>query len=157
MSAAEAADWYRPSDAERAALARACGHAIGDPDLIERLGYRFYAMPGADLPSFLNKRFPVGAARTAALTLVAGIDAESRDDALEACHSSADAALELRRLPATLWLVRVAVGNTTITWRDLAGAFADADPAAFAAVAAELRGLKLCVASSCPLCGPDGA
>ena len=103
-----------PAD-RAAALRRCCGHVEGTPELVER-GFRFYPMPGGDLPHFFCKRLELGNGRLASLTVLAGIDTATGEPVLEDCRTTADAREALAAGPAGTWLVRLMVGNATVAW-----------------------------------------
>ena len=137
---------------QAADLRRGCGHAIGEPRLLREGGFRFYPMSGGELPHFLNRRFTVDETRSGALTLLAGLDPASGDAVLEGCRTSDEASRELAAGPGGIWLVRVTLGNATISWQEISGLLVRRDPVAFAAIAGELLSLTLCRRSACPLC-----
>jgi hypothetical protein len=139
-----------PAD-RAAALRRCCGHVDGTPDLAER-GFRFYPMPGGDLPHFFCKRLDVGGGRTASLTLLAGIDTVTGEQVLEDCRTTAEAREALASGPAGTWIARVMVGNASIAWPDLTSRLVRGDAEAFAALSDELLALPLHVRRTCPIC-----
>ena len=140
-----------PGD-QAAALRRACGHARGEVSLVDA-GFRFYAMPaGSELPSFLNRRLTLADGRTAAITLLAGVDPASGEEVLTDCASTADARAELDAGRGGLWLVRLTLGNATVGWGELTSRLARQDPSAFTALASALLALPLETRRQCPSC-----
>jgi hypothetical protein len=138
-----------PAD-RAAALRRCCGHVEGTPELAER-GFRFYPMPGGDLPHFFCKRLELGG-RLASLTVLAGIDTATGEPVLEDCRTTAEAREALAAGPAGTWLVRVMVGNATVAWPDLTSRLVRGDAEAFAALSDELLALPLHARRTCPIC-----
>jgi hypothetical protein len=135
----------RANPAVRAAdLRTRCLHVAGDGRL-ETLGYRFYPMPGSEVPSFFAKRFAAGR-RNGAITLLAGIDPRSGEPVGD------DDATHAVRGRASWWVVRVTYGPRMITLEELSGTIARRDPAAFGAFADELDALGLARQSACPVC-----
>jgi hypothetical protein len=138
-----------PAD-RAAALRRCCGHLEGSPELAER-GFRFYPMPGGDLPHFFCKRLDLGG-RLASLTVLAGIDTVTGEPVLESCRSTAEAREALAAGPAGTWLVRVMVGNASVAWPELTSRLVRSDAEAFAALSDELLELPLHLRRTCPIC-----
>ena len=136
-----------------ARLARRCQHAAVDGRLTA-LGYRFYPMPGSEVPSFFCKRFTAGAG-SGAITLLAGYDPQTGETVLDDCRSARDAARQIAAGRAGWWVVRLTYGARMLTLDELTGAFARRDPAGFAAFVAELDALGLARRSSCPICHQD--
>ncbi len=134
-------------------LRRRCPHVAVDGRLTA-LGYRFYAMPGSDVPSFFCKRFRAGTGG-AALTLLAGIDPQTGEAVLDDCRSASEAATEIASGRAGTWLLRVTYGARMVALDELCGTFAHREPAAFAAIAAELEALGPALRSACSLCVGD--
>jgi hypothetical protein len=143
------------SPAARAAeLRRACGHVFGDAAWLSR-GYRFIALPGAELPSFLVRRRETGDGGVVAVTLLAGIDPDSGAPVLEGVHDSSAAARVLgTRGKAGIWLVHLTIGNRTVPLADLAAALLGTPDPEEIALADEASSLTLLPRAACPLCGP---
>jgi hypothetical protein len=142
----------RAAPADRAAtLRRCCGHVEGGPELVER-GFRFYPMPGGDLPHFFCKRLDLGGGRLASLTVLAGIDTATGDPVLEECRTTTEARETLVAGPAGTWIVRVMVGNASIAWPELTSRLVRGDAEAFEAISDELLSLPLHVRRTCPIC-----
>ena len=137
---------------QAAALRRLCGHARGELSLVDECGFRFYAMPSGELPSFLNRRVELADGRSASITLLAGLDETTGAPALDECESTEDARRALAEGRGGTWLVRVTVGNATVGWHELSASLARSDPAAFSGLAGELLALPLNRRRSCPLC-----
>ena len=110
-----------------ARLARRCHHVAVDGRLTH-LGYRFYPMPGSEVPSFFCKRFTAGAG-SGAITLLAGYDPQTGEAVLEDCRSARDAARQIAAGRAGWWVVRLTYGARMLTLDELTGAFARRDPA----------------------------
>jgi hypothetical protein len=144
------------SPAARAAeLRRACGHVHGDPAWIAR-GYRFVALPGAELPSFLVRRRELGDGSVVAVTLLAGLDPAAGTPVLEGVNSSAAAAKALAKGPASVWLAHLTIGNRTVSLAELGSALLATPGPEELALAAEAASLGLLNGQGCPLCGPKG-
>ncbi len=139
-----------PAD-RAAALRRCCGHLEGTPELVDR-GFRFYPMPGGDLPHFFCRRLELGSGRLASLTVLAGIDTATGDPVLEDCRTTADAREALAAGPAGTWLVRLMVGNATVAFTELTSRLVRGDAEAFAALSDELLELPLHLRRTCPIC-----
>ena len=133
-----------------ARLARRCHHVAVDGRLTH-LGYRFYPMPGSEVPSFFCKRFTAGS-RSGAITLLAGYDPQSGEAVLEDCRSAREAARHIAAGRAGWWVVRLTYGARMLNLEELTGPFSRRDPAGFAAFVAELDALGLARRSSCPIC-----
>jgi hypothetical protein len=145
------------SPAARAAeLRRACGHVHGDAAWLSR-GYRFIALSGAELPSFLVRRRELGDGSVVAVTLLAGIDPATGAPVLEGVTSSAMAATALRKGPASIWLVHLTIGNRTISLGELGSALLGTPGLEELALADEAGSLGLLPSQGCPLCGPHPA
>jgi hypothetical protein len=136
-----------------ATLRRRCGHALATSELVDELGYRFHALPNAELPPFFNRRLRIDERRGAAITLLAGIHAETGREALEGCRTTADARRELALGPAGVWLVHVTLGNVNVGWSELTGELARSDPPAFSAIGGHLIALSLNRRPTCTACG----
>jgi hypothetical protein len=142
----------RATPADRAAaLRRCCGHVEGTPELADR-SFRFYPMPGGDLPHFFCKRLDAGSGRMASLTVLAGIDTATGEAVLEDCRTTAEAREALAAGPAGTWLVRVMLGHASIGWPELSSRLPRGDAEAFAVLSDELLALPLHVRRSCPIC-----
>jgi hypothetical protein len=140
------------SPAARAAeLRRACGHVSGDAGWLTR-GYRFVALPGAELPTFLVRRVELADGGIVAVTLLAGLDPETGTPVLENVRSSKLAADALRKGPASVWLVHLTVGNRTVQLGELASALLGTPGPEEMALAREAGELALLPRKSCPLC-----
>jgi hypothetical protein len=139
-----------PAD-RAAALRRCCGHTSGTAELADR-GFRFYPMPGGDLPHFFCKRLDLGGGRLASLTVLAGIDTVTGEPVLEGCRTTADAREALASGPPGTWLVRLMVGNATVAWPELTSRLVRGDAEAFAALSDELLELPLHARRTCPIC-----
>jgi len=113
-----------------ARLARRCHHVAVDGRLTP-LGYRFYPMPGSEVPSFFCKRFTAGS------------------------RSARDAARHIAAGRAGWWVVRLTYGARMLNLDELTGSYARRDPAGFAAFVAELDALGLARRASCPICHPE--
>lgn len=138
--------------AQAADLVRRCEHVPLDAR-VTSLGYRFYPMPGSELPSFFAKRFTAGD-RGGAITLLAGIDPRTGAGVLEDCESSAEATQRISRGESGLWLVRLSYGARSISFTELLQSFSTVRPHAFSAFAAELYALAPLERAACPLCTP---
>jgi len=136
-----------------ARLERRCNHVAVDGRLTS-LGYRFYPMPGSEVPSFFCKRFTAGN-RTAAITLLAGYDPQTGEAVLEDCRSAREAARHIAAGRAGWWVVRLTYGARMLNLDELTGSYARRDPAGFAAFVAELDALGLARRASCPICHPE--
>jgi hypothetical protein len=149
-------DVDRTGPADRAAeLRRACGHVQGDAGWLGR-GYRFIAMPGAELPSFLVRRREIADGGIVAVTLLAGIDPATGAPVLEGVVNSADAARVLGKVPS-IWLAHLTIGNRTIALGELAAALVGGAGPEELALADEACSLGLLPRGACPLCGPHAA
>jgi hypothetical protein len=131
-------------------LSERCHHVSIDGRLTS-LGYRFYPMPSAEVPSFFCKRFPAGD-RNGAITLLAGYDPATGEAALEDCRSAREAARRIASGRAGWWLVRITYGARMLTMDELTSVFATREPVAFASFAAELDALGLPQRAACPIC-----
>jgi hypothetical protein len=136
-----------------ARLSRRCNHVAVDGRLIP-LGYRFYPMPGSEVPSFFCKRFIAGS-RSAAITLLAGYDPQTGEAVLEDCRSARDAARHIAAGRAGWWVVRLTYGARMLHLDELTGSYARRDPAGYVAFVAELEALGLARRSTCPICRPE--
>jgi hypothetical protein len=143
------------ADGGPVALLRACGHTAGDPAITQR-GYRYYRGAGLDLGGFLTRRFTLEDGRTASVTLVAGIDAETGGGMLDGCTSTEEAARELAVGRGSVWALVLTLENATVSWRELNRTLMIGDPPAFGAFADELRALPLLAHETCPLCAERG-
>ena len=140
------------SPAARAAeLRRACGHVHGDAEWLSR-GYRFIALPGAELPSFLCRRVELADGGVVAVTLLAGLDPTTGAAVLESARDARMAADALRTGPAGVWLVHLTIGNRTVQLGELATALLGKPGPEELALANESAALKLLARQSCPLC-----
>jgi hypothetical protein len=136
-----------------ARLARRCNHVAVDGRLTH-LGYRFYPMPGSEVPSFFCKRFTAGG-RPAAITLLAGYDPQTGEAVLDDCRSTREAARQIGAGRAGWWVVRLTFGARMLHLAELTGSYARRDPAGFEAFVAELDALGLARPASCPICAPE--
>ena len=93
---------------------RACGHVRGDASWLAR-GYRFVALPGAELPSFLVRRRELGDGGVVAVTLLAGLDPLTGMPVLEGATNSATAASALASGPRSVWLVHLTIGKKSFS------------------------------------------
>jgi hypothetical protein len=137
--------------ARAAEFRRACGHVHGDVAWLSR-GYRFVALPGAELPSFLIRRVELADGGIVAVTLLAGLDPDTGAPVLEAAHDSKMAADALRKGPAGIWLVHLTVGNRTVQLGELASSLLGTPGPEELALAHEASALSLLARQSCPLC-----
>ncbi|MEO9174304.1 MAG: hypothetical protein ABI317_02235 [Gaiellales bacterium] len=145
------------SPAARAAeLRRSCGHVHGNAAWLSR-GYRFVALSGAELPSFLVRRRELGDGSVVAVTLLAGLDPATGAPVLEGVKTSTDAAAALRKGPAGIWLVHLTIGNRTVTLAELGSALLGTPGLEELALADEVGALGLLPGQGCPLCGPHPA
>jgi hypothetical protein len=140
----------RPADVA-ARLRRACGHTAAGAALLDA-GFRFYPMPGGDLPPFLNRRLTLPDGRVGALTLVAGIDAATGEAVLEGCRTQEEARRTLAQGPTGTWLIRLTLGNRSVSLSELTTGLPHADPVGFGVFARALDELPLLTARACPLC-----
>ena len=137
-----------------ARLERRCNHVAVDGRLTA-LGYRFYPMPGSEVPSFFCKRFTAGN-RTAAITLLAGYDPQTGEAVLEDCRSARDAARHIAAGRAGWWVVRLTYGA-----RMLYTSTSSLDPTPGVIQPASRRSsrsssaLGLARRASCPICHPE--
>lgn len=134
-------------------LTRRCHHVAVDGRLTH-LGYRFYPMPGSEIPSFFCKRFQAGE-RSAAITLLAGYDPVTGDAVLEDCRSAREAARQIAAGRGGWWVVRLTYGARMLSLDELSGALARRDPVGLAAFLNELAALGLTRRASCPICRPE--
>ena len=132
-------------------VASRCPHVPADDRLVA-IGYRFYHLGESELPPFFSRRFRAGL-RTAAMTLLGGIDPKTGEGILDGCESAEDAARALGSGRGGHWLLRLTYGARTITLQELAGPIAARDPAALRAFAGELRALGLGESPDCRTCG----
>ncbi|MDX6539786.1 MAG: hypothetical protein QOI71_1396 [Gaiellales bacterium] len=139
------------ADIRPAALRRACGHVAGDPVLLRR-GYRFYRGSGLDLGGFFTRRFSLPDGRRASVALVAGMDVETGAGVLESCTTLEEVGYELTCGPGSVWAIVLTLENATVSWRELNRKLIVGDAPAFETFAAELGGLPLLGAGTCPLC-----
>lgn len=137
--------------ARAAGFRRACGHVHGDPAWLAR-GYRFVALPGAELPSFLCRRVELADGGVVAVTLLAGLDPTTGSPVLEDARNSKMAAQALTDGPAGVWLVHLTVGNRTVPLGELASALLGAPGPEELALAHEAGALGLLARQNCPLC-----
>jgi hypothetical protein len=138
--------------AQALSLARSCEHVPLD-GRVNALGYRFFPMPGSELPSFFVKRFTAGD-RGGAITLLAGIDPATGEAVLEDCKSAAEAARRLARGEAGLWLLQLSYGARRIALDDLDGTFGARHPETAAAFRRQLAALVPLERHRCPICSP---
>jgi hypothetical protein len=145
-------DIENSSPAARAAeLRRACGHVQGDAAWLSH-GYRFVALPGAELPSFLCRRVELADGGVVAVTLLAGIDPSTGAPVLEAARTSKMAARALADGPTGVWLVHLTIGNRTVQLGELASALLGTPGPEELALARAASALQLLARQSCPLC-----
>ncbi len=137
--------------ARAAELRRACGHVHGDAGWLSH-GYRFVALPGAELPSFLCRRVELADGGVVAVTLLAGIDPKTGAPVLEAARNSEMAALALADGPAGVWLVHLTIGNRTVQLSELASALLGSPGPEALALARAASSLQLLARQECPLC-----
>jgi hypothetical protein len=140
----------RPA-ARAAELRRACGHVHGDAGWLER-GYRFVALRGAELPSFLVKRLELGDGSVVAVTLLAGLDPETGTPVLDGVSTAKLAAQALTKGPAGIWLVHLTIGNRTVQLGELASALLGTPGPEELALASEAGSLALLNRQDCPMC-----
>jgi hypothetical protein len=138
--------------ARAAELRRACGHVTGDASWLAR-GYRFVALPGAELPSFLVRRRELADGGVVAVTLLAGLDPKTGAPVLERATSSETAARALAKGPSGVWLVHLTIGNRTVQLGELAAALLGGPAPEEVALADEASSLRLLPRQACPLCG----
>ena len=132
------------------ALAESCGHVAVGGRILD-LGYRFYAMPPGDVPSFFCRRFPAGR-RSAAATLLAGIDPQTGQATLDDCRSPEAAIRSVRAGRAGVWNVRLTLGPRTIPLSDLRAVHWRREPQALAAIVQELVALAPAYPRACAVC-----
>jgi hypothetical protein len=137
--------------ARAAELRRACGHVLGEASWLAR-GYRFVALPGAELPSFLCRRRELADGGVVAVTLLAGLDPTTGAPVLEGATNSAMAADALAKGPAGVWLVHLTIGNRTVQLGELASALLGTPGPEELALADEAGSLGLLPRQGCPLC-----
>ena len=137
--------------ARAAAFRRACGHVHGDASWLTR-GYRFVALPSAELPSFLVRRVELADGGIVAVTLLAGLDPDTGTPVLEDAATPEQAAAALRTGPAGIWLVHLTVGNRTVQLGELASALLGTPGPEDLALTHEASALDLLPRQSCPLC-----
>jgi hypothetical protein len=137
--------------ARAAGFRRACGHVHGDPSWLAR-GYRFVALPSAELPSFLCRRVELADGGVVAVTLLAGLDPTTGSPVLEDARNSKMAAQALADGPAGVWLVHLTVGNRTVPLGELASALLGTPGPEEMALAHEAGALGLLARQNCPLC-----
>jgi hypothetical protein len=137
--------------ARAAEFRRACGHVRGDASWLAR-GYRFVALPGAELPSFLIRRRELGDGGVVAVTLLAGLDPLTGMPVLEGATDSAMAANALAGGPRSVWLVHLTIGNRTVQLSELASTLLGAPAPEELALAEEASALGLLPRQGCPLC-----
>jgi hypothetical protein len=141
----------RSPKARAAGFRRACGHVHGDPAWLAR-GYRFVALPGAELPTFLCRRVELADGGVVAVTLLAGLDPTTGSPVLEDARNSKMAARALTNGPAGVWLVHLTVGNRTVPLGELASALLGTPGPEELALAHEAGALGLLARQNCPLC-----
>jgi hypothetical protein len=140
------------SPAARAAeFRRACGHVHGDASWLAR-GYRFVAMAGAELPTFLIRRVELADGGVVAVTLLAGLDPATGAPVLEGARTAKMAGDALRKGPAGIWLVHLTVGNRTVQLGELASALLGSPGPEELALAHEAGALGLLPRQACALC-----
>jgi hypothetical protein len=137
--------------ARAAELRRACGHVRGDAAWLSH-GYRFVALPGAELPSFLCRRVELADGGVVAVTLLAGLDPSTGAPVLEAARTSEMAARALAEGPAGVWLAHLTIGNRTVQLGELASALLGTPGPEDLALARAASALQLLPRQSCPLC-----
>ena len=137
--------------ARGAPLSAACGHVLGDRTLLKR-GYRPFASLGSDLPPFLIRRLILPDGRHSSVTVLAGVDPTTGEDALERSTSGEQIAMALRQRPACIFRVLLTVGNATVSWHELVTSLERTDPQAHRAFASELSELPMVARRACPVC-----
>jgi hypothetical protein len=143
------------TDAVTEWVAGRCPHLPVD-DRLTALGYRFYNLGDGDLPPFFSRRFRAGL-RTAAMTLLGGVDPRTGEGVLDGCRSADDAARAVSRGQGGHWLLRLTYGARTISLDELAGPIAARDPEALLAFAGQLRALGLAARGDCGVCAAADA
>jgi hypothetical protein len=138
-------------EARAADLRRACGHVHGDAGWLTH-GYRFVALPSAELPSFFCRRVELADGGVVAVTLLAGLDPTTGAPVLEAAHNPKTASRALKDGPAGVWLVHLTIGNRTVQLGELASALLGTPGPEELALAHAASALKLLPRQSCPLC-----
>jgi hypothetical protein len=137
--------------ARAAELRRACGHVHGDAGWLAN-GYRFVALPSAELPSFFCRRVDLADGGVVAVTLLAGLDPTTGAPVLEAARNPRMAARALKDGPAGVWLVHLTIGNRTLQLGELASALLGTPGPEELALAHAASALQLLPRQSCPLC-----
>jgi hypothetical protein len=127
-----------------------CPHLPVDDRLLS-LGYRFYNLGDSELPPFFSRRFRAGL-RTAAATLLGGVDPATGDGVLDGCYDADDAARAVSHGRGGHWIVRLTYGARTVSLEEVAGPIGARDPKALQAFAGELRALGLATREACRTC-----
>lgn len=134
-----------------ASLRGLCGHVPLDAAVLRR-GYRFFPMPGADLPSFLLKRITVDGQPAAAITLLCALDPRTGEAFLEDCWTLAAASTAIGSVGGGICSARLTVGPRTLTMDQFSTTFRHQDPELFMVIAGELTALAPLRQDSCALC-----
>lgn len=130
-----------------------CGHVVLGEHVLRR-GYRFFPMPGSDLPSFFLKRLCLDGRTVAAVTLLAPLDLGTGEPLLEECRSSTAVTRALRSVPAGVCRARLSVGPRTISTTDLAAGLWQQDSDIFMLLAGEFAALAPLRQDDCEFCTP---
>jgi hypothetical protein len=137
--------------ARAAEFRRACGHVKGDAGWLSQ-GYRFVALPSAELPSFFCRRVELADGGVVAVTLLAGLEPTTGAPVLEAARNAKMAARALTTGPSGVWLVHLTIGNRTVQLGELASALLGTPGPEELALAHAASALHLLPRQACPVC-----
>ena len=134
-----------------ASLRGLCGHVPLDERVPAR-GYRFFPMPGADLPSFLVRRLAVAGRPAAAVTLLGPLDPRTGEALLESCATPSAAIAAIGSLRGAVCLARLTVGPRNLSMHRFTTTFRQQEPYLFSMIASELIALAPLRRDDCELC-----
>ena len=128
-----------------------CGHVPLDARVLGR-GYRFFPMPGADLPSFLVKRLHLGGRPAAAVTLLAGVEPGTGESLLDGCRTPDAVGAAIGSVRGAVCAARLTVGARNLTLDEFTSTLWQQDPEVFMMIAGEFSALAPLKQDGCELC-----
>jgi hypothetical protein len=133
------------------ALRVLCGHVPLHEGVLRR-GYRYYPMPGADVPSFLLKRLSVAGQPAAAITLLGALDPRTGEAVLEDCGIPSAVGAAIGSVAGCICASRLSVGARSLTLSEFTSTFWQQDSGLFMIIASEFLALAPLRQDDCELC-----